>query len=60
MAFGVRLTAWLHGDSVVSAMLSILSTIVRGLPSQFLSYSLASHIVIRDENLNGIEIDLGG
>src|SRR5690554_5894354 len=58
-AFGVRLTAWLHCDSIVLAILSILRTTVYGLPTQLLSYSLASQIVICDENLNGLQIDLG-
>ena len=48
---------FLNGDSVVSARLSILRTTLRDLPTQFFGYPFAGHILVRDENLDGLEID---
>tara|TARA_B100002003_G_scaffold196974_1_gene187285 strand:+ start:1278 stop:1766 length:489 start_codon:yes stop_codon:yes gene_type:complete len=52
--------AFLIGYSVVSARLSILGTTLPGLPTQFFGYPFAGHIFVRDENLDGLEIDFGG
>ena len=51
---------FLNGYSVISARLSILRTTLRDHPTQFFGYPFAGHILVRDENLDGLEIDFGG